>query len=216
MNYLFAFQFDDLETTENYIELINLCKNLDNITVKQCLILKVLELIFIEDNKFKVKLESEETLKYLDYLIGPKAYANDKKFRKDFLAFIKDKEYSEIFQNLNINQKEKEVLEFICVVKKDNKVLFDCLDDIFSIKFPNYARTKCLSSFKVEFEAFLEKLKYFLDYHDFENDQECISLIYDDINEFNFKAYSYEEAADLNKKNNTNPVTLKMIAKYIH
>ena len=73
MNYLFAFQFDDLETTENYIELINIWKNLDNITVKQCLILKVLEFIFIEDNKFKVKLESEETLKYLDYLIGPKA-----------------------------------------------------------------------------------------------------------------------------------------------
>ena len=77
------------------------------------------------------------------------------------MAFIKDKEYSEIFQNLNINQKEKEVLEFICVVKKDNKILFDCLDDIFSIKFPDYVRTKYLSSFKVEFEAFLEKLKYF-------------------------------------------------------
>ena len=213
---LFSFHFDDLKTVENYIELINLCKNLVGISVKQWLILKVLEIIFIDKNKFKDTLESEETLKYLDYLIDPKAYENNEKFQDDFLVFIKDKEYSKIFQNLKIKKEAKEVLEFICVVKKDNKILFDCFDDIFSIKFPNYVRTKCLSSFKVEFEAFLEKLKYFLDYHDFENDKECIYLIYDDINEFNFKAYSYEEAADLNKKNNTNPVTLKMIAKYIH
>ena len=215
MDYLFSFQFDDLKTTENYIELTNLCINLEGISVKQWLILKVLEIIFIDDNKFKVTLESEETLKYFDYLIEPKVYANNEKFRNDFLAFIKDKEYSKIFQNLKIKQKDKEVLEFICVVKKDNKILFDCLDAIFRIKLPNYVSTKCLSSFKEEFEVFLMQLKSFLEYHDFENEKEYISLIYDDIDDFDFKTYSYEEAEALNKKNNTNPVTYKMIKKYI-
>ena len=212
---LFSFHFDDLKTVENYIELINLCKNLVGISVKQWLILKVLEIIFIDKNKFKDTLESEETLKYLDYLIDPKAYENNEKFQDDFLVFINDKEYSKIFQNLKIKKEAKEVLEFICVVKKDNKILFDCLDGIFTIKFSNYVRTECLSSFNVEFEKFLEKLESFLKYHDFENDKECFSLIYDDINDFEFKPYSYEEAEALNKKYDTNPIPYKIVKKYI-
>ena len=66
---LFSLQFEDLAKEENYIELLKLCKNNVGLDVKKWLAFRALEIIFIENDKFKANLENKEAAKYFDYLI---------------------------------------------------------------------------------------------------------------------------------------------------
>ena len=93
---LFSLEFEDLDTKENYIELLYLCKNIDKLESYKWLIFRTLEIIFIENNTFKDKIENQKAIKYFDYLIDKKAYAKDKEFQNGFIEF--KKKYYEVFQ----------------------------------------------------------------------------------------------------------------------
>ena len=127
---LFSLQFEDLAKEENYIELLKLCKNNVELDVKKLLTLRALEIIFIENDKFKVKLENKEAAKYFDYLIDQKAYASDKTFQNDFKKFIDKQKYYLIFEKFDINPKDKQILEFICEITKNIKIVLEYIDFI--------------------------------------------------------------------------------------
>ena len=207
---LFSLQFDELKETKNYIELLKICKDINGLNVKQWLILKALDIIFIDNDKIKENLENAEAIKYFYYIIDKKDFDRD----KEFLLFINHKKYKGAFENLNINSKEKSILEFICEVKKETKMLFDCIDSIYDLKLPNYVRSRCSYDFSGKFDDYLAQFELFFNYYDFDNEKEYISLEYNSEKQFYFKEYSYEEAESLNK-NTERSSNFKDIKKYL-
>ena len=191
---LFSLQFEDLAKEENYIELLKLCKNNVELDVKKWLTLRALEIIFIENDKFKAKLESKEAAKYFDYLIDRKAYANDKTFQNDFKKFIDKQKYYLIFEKFDINPKDKQILEFICEITKNIKIVLECINFICAKLISNYIRSQCNYEFPGKFEDYLKQLKSFFQNCEPDHTKEYISLEYNDKEKFHFKYYSYEEA----------------------
>ena len=211
---LFSLQFEDLAKEENYIELLKLCKNNIGLDVKKWLTLRALEIIFIENDKFKANLENKEAAKYFDYLIDRKAYASDKTFQNDFKKFIASQKYSVIFEKFDINPKDKQILEFICEITKNIKIVLECIDFICAKLISNYIRSQCNYEFPGKFEDYLKQLKSFFQNCEPDHTKEYISLEYNDKEKFHFNYYSYEEAESLNEKI-AKPTTFKDIKKYI-
>ena len=210
----FSLEFEDMKQTENYIELLKISKKIEGLSLKQWLILKALEVMFIDNNKFKEKLENDYTLKYFDYLINKKSYENDTNFKEEFELFIDHKKYSQIFEKLDITSKEKIIIEFICTISKDSKIIFYCLDAVYFMKFPNYVPSQDSFLFSGEFQDFLEQLQLFLMYNDFEKEKEYFSLEYNEEKGFYYKEYSFEEKENIFQKIE-GPKTFKDIKKYI-
>ena len=77
---LYSKEFKDFPKEENYIELLNLFKNCNELETNKWLIFRALECLFIENGKFNLKPSSEKAAKYFDYLIDRKAYAKNKEF----------------------------------------------------------------------------------------------------------------------------------------
>ena len=210
----FSLEFEDMKQTKNYIELLKISKKIEGLSLKQWLILKALEVMFIDNDKFKEKLENDYTLKYFDYLINKKSYESDTKFKEEFELFIDHKKYSQIFEKLDITSKEKIIIEFICAISKDRKIIFYCLDAAYSIKFPNYIPSQDSFLFSGEFQDFLDQLQLFLMYNDFEKEKEYFSLEYNEEKGFYYKEYSFEEKENIFQKIE-GPKTFKDIKKYI-
>ena len=59
---LFSLEMKDLKEAGNYIELLNMCKNLKYITSKKWLFIKALEVVFFIDGKFKEKNEDDNDI----------------------------------------------------------------------------------------------------------------------------------------------------------
>ena len=129
INKLFSHQFEDMKEAKDYIELLKICQNIDGLFVHYWLILKALEIIFIENDNFKDNIDFE-AVKFFDYIIDKKSYATNSQFQKDFIKFIKHEDYEEVFDSLKVTPKERQIIEFICEITKDSKILF-----IVSIKF---------------------------------------------------------------------------------
>ena len=210
----FSLEFDDMKQTENYIELLKISKKIEGLSLKQWLILKALEVMFIDNNKFKVKPENDETIKYFDYLINKKSYENDTNFKEEFELFIDHKKYSQIFEKLDITSKEKIIIEFICKISNDSKIIFYCLDAAYFMKFPNYVPSQDSFLFSGEFQDFLDQLQLFLMYNDFEKEKEYFSLEYNEEKGFYYKEYSFEEKENIFQKIEE-AKTFKDIEKYI-
>ena len=210
----FSLEFEDMKQTENYIELLKISKKIEGLSLKQWLILKALEVMFIDNDKFKEKLENDETIKYFDYLINKKSYENDTNFKEEFELFIDHKKYSQIFEKLDITSKEKIIIEFICKISKDSKIIFYCLDAAYFMKFPNYVPSQVSFLFSGEFQDFLEQLQLFLMYNDFEKEKEYFSLEYNEEKGFYYKEYSFEEKENIFQKIDE-PKRFKDIEKYI-
>jgi hypothetical protein len=170
--------------------------------------------MFIDNNKFKVKPENDETIKYFDYLINKKSYENDTNFKEEFELFIDHKKYSQIFEKLDISPKEKIIIEFIGEITKDSKIFFCCLDTAYFKKLPNYVPSQAGFAFSGKFQDFLDEFKMFLIYNDFDQDKEYFSLEYNENDGFKFKEYSFEEADSILKKMEKS-TTFKDIKKFI-
>ena len=195
---IFTYTFEELMSPNDYLELLEICQHIENLSAYYSLIFKAIESLFIDKGKFKEKIENDDAIKYLDYLIDKKSYSPD--FKEEFLKFIEHEKYKEIFKALNASEKEKLILEYICQIKKDTKIIIDCINIIYSDKLPNYVPSQENFSFKGTFIDFLNQLENFLNYNDFEKEKECISLEYDTEYGFYFKEYSYEEAIKIMEK----------------
>ena len=209
---LFSLEFEDLDTKENYIELLYLCKNIDKLESYKWLIFRALEIIFIENNTFKDKIENQKAIKYFDYLIDKKAYAKDKEFQNGFIEF--KKKYYEVFQKSGFPSKEKEVLEFIGEVTKDVKIILECIDFISANAIQKYVKSQCKYKFFGKLEDYLDQLKTFFEKGEPDSEKEYFSIEYDDEKKFHFKYFSYKEVEPFYKKADK-PPTLKDIKKYI-
>ena len=131
---IFTYEFEELMIPNDYLELLEICKHMGGLPAKYSLIFKAIESLFIDKGKFKEKIENDDTIKYLDYLIDKKFFNPD--FKEEFLKFIENEKYKEIFKNLEATEKEKLILEYICRIKKDIKIIIDCINIIFSDKIP--------------------------------------------------------------------------------
>ena len=168
---IFNFEFEDLMTTDDYLKLLEICKEAENLLIIDSLILKAIESLFIENGKFIEKIENDNAIKYLDYIIDKKSY-----------------------------NKETKNFKYICEIKKDINTIFDCINILYSDKKPNYISSQKKFSFTGNFEVYFSQLKDTLQYHDFEKEKEYISLEYNIDDGFYFKEYSFEEAMKIKEK----------------
>ena len=196
---IFNFEFEDLMTTDDYLKLLEICKEAENLLIIDSLILKAIESLFIENGKFIEKIENDNAIKYLDYIIDKKSY--NKETKKDLLNFVKgQKELEDVFKDLNATEKEMLIFKYICEIKKDINTIFDCINILYSDKKPNYISSQKKFSFTGNFEVYFSQLKDTLQYHDFEKEKEYISLEYNIDDGFYFKEYSFEEAMKIKEK----------------
>jgi len=190
---IFNYEFEELTTTADYLELLKISKQAENLLTVDSLILKAIESLFIENEKFIEKIENDNAIKYLDYIIDKKSY--NKETKEEFLEFIKgQKEYEDEFRDLKTTEKEKLIFEYICEIKKDINTIIDCINIIYLDKCPNYIPSPKNFSFTGNFQGYFSQLRLTLNYHDFENEKEYISLEYNTENGFYFEQYSFEEA----------------------
>lgn len=215
---IFTYEFEDLKQTENYIELLNIAKRTEGMNLNKWLLLKALEVMFIDNGKLKNKLENDDAIKYFEYIIDKKSHENETDFKKKFELFINHKKYSQIFEKLDISPKEKIIIEFIGEITKDSKIFFCCLDTAYSMKFSNYVPSQAGFAFSGKFQDFLDEFQTFLIYHDFSEDKEYFSLEYDEEEGFKFKEYSFEEADSILTKMEKmeKSTTFKDINKFIN
>ena len=215
---IFTYEFEDLKQTENYIELLNIAKKTEGMNLNKWLLLKALEVMFIDNGKLKNKLENDDAIKYFEYIIDKKSHENETDFKKKFELFINHKKYSQIFEKLDISPKEKIIIEFIGEITKDSKIFFCCLDTAYSMKFSNYVPSQAGFAFSGKFQDFLDEFQTFLIYHDFSEDKEYFSLEYDEEEGFKFKEYSFEEADSILTKMEKmeKSTTFKDINKFIN
>ena len=215
---IFTYEFEDLKQTENYIELLNIAKKTEGMNLNKWLLLKALEVMFIDNGKLKNKLENDDAIKYFEYIIDKKSHENETDFKKKFELFINHKKYSQIFEKLDISPKEKIIIEFIGEITKDSKIFFCCLDTAYSMKFSNYVPSQAGFAFSGKFQDFLDEFQTFLIYHDFSEDKEYFSLEYDEKEGFKFKEYSFEEADSILTKMEKmeKSTTFKDINKFIN
>ena len=196
---IFNFEFEDLMTTDDYLKLLEICKEAENLLIIDSLILKAIESLFIENGKFIEKIENDNAIKYLDYIIDKKSY--NKETKKDLLNFVKgQKEFEDVFKDLKVTEKETLIFKYICEIKKDINTIFDCINILYSDKKPNYISSQKKFSFTGNFEVYFSQLKDTLQYHDFEKEKEYISLEYNIDDGFYFKEYSFEEAMKIKEK----------------
>ena len=196
---IFNFEFEDLMTTDDYLKLLEICKEAENLLIIDSLILKAIESLFIENGKFIEKIENDNAVKYLDYIIDKKSY--NKETKKDLLNFVKgQKEFEDVFKDLKVTEKEMLIFKYICEIKKDINTIFDCINILYSDKKPNYISSQKKFSFTGNFEVYFSQLKDTLQYHDFEKEKEYISLEYNIDDGFYFKEYSFEEAMKIKEK----------------
>ena len=195
---IFTYEFEELMSPNDYLELLEICQHIENLSAHYSLIFKAIESLFIDKGKFKEKIENNDAIKYLDYLIDKKSFSPD--FKDEFLKYIEHEKYKKIFKALNASEKEKLILEYICQIKKDIEIIIDCINIIYSDKLPNYVPSQENFPFKGTFIDFLDQLENFLNYNDFEKEKECISLEYNTEYGFYFKEYSYEEAIEIMEK----------------
>ena len=215
---IFTYEFEDLKQPENYIELLNIAKKTEGMNLNKWLLLKALEVMFIDNGKLKNKLENDDAIKYFEYIIDKKSHENETDFKKKFELFINHKKYSQIFEKLDISPKEKIIIEFIGEITKDSKIFFCCLDTAYSMKFSNYVPSQAGFAFSGKFQDFLDEFQTFLIYHDFSEDKEYFSLEYDEKEGFKFKEYSFEEADSILTKMEKmeKSTTFKDINKFIN
>ena len=196
---IFNFEFEDLMTIDDYLKLLEICKEAENLLIIDSLILKAIESLFIENGKFIEKIENDNAIKYLDYIIDKKSY--NKETKKDLLNFVKgQKEFEDVFKDLKVTEKEMLIFKYICEIKKDINTIFDCINILYSDKKPNYISSQKKFSFTGNFEVYFSQLKDTLQYHDFEKEKEYISLEYNIDDGFYFKEYSFEEAMKIKEK----------------
>ena len=196
---IFNFEFEDLMTTDDYLKLLEICKEAENLLIIDSLIFKAIESLFIENGKFIEKIENDNAIKYLDYIIDKKSY--NKETKKDLLNFVKgQKEFEDVFKDLKVTEKEMLIFKYICEIKKDINTIFDCINILYSDKKPNYISSQKKFSFTGNFEVYFSQLKDTLQYHDFEKEKEYISLEYNTDDGFYFKEYSFEEAMKIKEK----------------
>ena len=196
---IFNFEFEDLMTTDDYLKLLEICKEAENLLIIDSLILEAIESLFIENGKFIEKIENDNAIKYLDYIIDKKSY--NKETKKDLLNFVKgQKEFEDVFKDLKVTEKEMLIFKYICEIKKDINTIFDCINIFYSGKKPNYISSQKKFSFTGNFEVYFSQLKDTLQYHDFEKEKEYISLEYNIDDGFYFKEYSFEEAMKIKEK----------------
>ena len=196
---IFNFEFEDLMTTDDYLKLLEICKEAENLLIIDSLILEAIESLFIENGKFIEKIENDNAIKYLDYIIDKKSY--NKETKKDLLNFVKgQKEFEDVFKDLKVTEKEMLIFKYICEIKKDINTIFDCVNILYSDKKPNYISSQKKFSFTGNFEVYFSQLKDTLQYHDFEKEKEYISLEYNIDDGFYFKEYSFEEAMKIKEK----------------
>ena len=196
---IFNFEFDDLMTNDDYLKLLEICKQAENLLVIDSLILKAIESLFVENGKFIEEIENNDAIKYLDYIIDKKSY--NKETKKDLLNFVKgQKEFEDVFKDLKVTEKEMLIFKYICEIKKDINTIFDCINILYSDKKPNYISSQKKFSFTGNFEVYFSQLKDTLQYHDFEKEKEYISLEYNIDDGFYFKEYSFEEAMKIKEK----------------
>ena len=190
---IFNYEFEELTTTADYLELLKISKQAEDLLAVDSLILKAIESLFIENEKFIEKIENDNAIKYLDYIIDKKSY--NKETKEEFLEFIKgQKEYEDEFRDLKTTEKEKLIFEYICEIKKDINTIIDCINIIYLDKCPNYIPSPKKLSFTGNFQGYFSQLRLTLNYHDFENEKEYISLEYNTEKGFYFEQYSFEEA----------------------
>ena len=190
---IFNYEFEELTTTADYLELLKISKQAEDLLAVDSLILKAIESLFIEKEEFIEKIENDNAIKYLDYIIDKKSY--NKETKEEFLEFIKgQKEYEDEFRDLKTTEKEKLIFEYICEIKKDINTIIDCINIIYLDKCPNYIPSPKKLSFTGNFQGYFSQLRLTLNYHDFENEKEYISLEYNTENGFYFEQYSFEEA----------------------
>ena len=190
---IFNYEFEELTTTADYLELLKISKQAENLLAVDSLILKAIESLFIEKEEFIEKIENDNAIKYLDYIIDKKSY--NKETKEEFLEFIKgQKEYEDEFRDLKTTEKEKLIFEYICEIKKDINTIIDCINIIYLDKCPNYIPSPKKLSFTGNFQGYFSQLRLTLNYHDFENEKEYISLEYNTEKGFYFEQYSFEEA----------------------
>ena len=196
---IFNFEFEDLMTTDDYLKLLEICKEAENLLIIDSLILKAIESLFIENGKFIEKIENDNAIKYLDYIIDKKSY--NKETKNEFLNFVNgQKEFEDVFKDLKATEKEMLIFKYICEIKKDINTIFDCINILYSDKKPNYISSQKKFSFTGNFEVYFSQLKDTLQYHDFEKEKEYISLEYNIDDGFYFKEYSFEEAMKIKEK----------------
>ena len=210
---IFNFEIKELKTTADYLELLKVCKQVEDLLVIDSLILKAIESLFIEKGEFIKKIENDNAIKYLDYIIDKKSY--NKETKEEFLKFISgQKENRNAFKDLKATEKEMLIFEYICEIKKDINTIIDCINIFYSGKFPNYIPSQKKFSFTGNFENYFSQLKDTLEYHDFKNEKEYISLEYNTDNGFYFKEYSFEEAMKI-KETMEAKKSLKDVRKFI-
>ena len=213
INKLFSQRFEDMKEEKDYIELLKICKNIEGLPVHHWLILKALEVIFIDKDNFKDEIDSK-AVKFFDYLIDKKTYAKNIHFQNDFIKFINHYDYEGIFESLQVSVKERQIIEFICEIAKDSEILFYCFDKIYSLKIPNYVPSQSKFIFTGNYKDLLNQLKQILQYHDFDVGKEYFSLEFENKDELTFQYYSYEEANSLRKATD-NTTNIKDIKKFI-
>lgn len=196
---IFNFEFEDLMTTDDYLKLLEICKQAENLLVIDSLIFKAIESLFVENGKFIEEIENNDAIKYLDYIIDKKSY--NKETKNEFLNFVNgQKEFEDVFKDLKATEKEMLIFKYICEIKKDINTIFDCINILYSDKKPNYISSQKKFSFTGNFEVYFSQLKDTLQYHDFEKEKEYISLEYNIDDGFYFKEYSFEEAMKIKEK----------------
>ena len=196
---IFNYEFEELTTTADYLELLKISKQAENLLAVDSLILKAIESLFIENEKFIEKIENDNAIKYLDYIIDKKSY--NKETKNEFLNFVNgQKEFEDVFKDLKATEKEMLIFKYICEIKKDINTIFDCINILYSDKKPNYISSQKKFSFTGNFEVYFSQLKDTLQYHDFEKEKEYISLEYNIDDGFYFKEYSFEEAMKIKEK----------------
>ena len=109
---IFNFEFDDLMTNDDYLKLLEICKQAENLLVIDSLILKAIESLFVENGKFIEEIENNDAIKYLDYIIDKKSY--NKETKNEFLNFVNgQKEFEDDFKDLKATEKEMLIFKFV-------------------------------------------------------------------------------------------------------
>lgn len=163
-------------------------------------------------NELKKNFEEKKFLKFFDFCLRKKKYKNISN-SEEFYKFIDANKYFEIFRKAKFLLKKKNYC-FYAKVKKDFKILFKCIDKIYSLNEPNYVISQKKSLFEDEFEKYINKLNDFFDYNDFENLKNYFSLEYNKELGFNFEYYEKKQFDSL-KKENIDNIKTKDLKNYI-
>ena len=210
---IFSIETSEFYENTDYSNLLDICKNIKNVNLKDKLLFILYENIFLQGNKLK-KQVSDIDIKCFQICIEKN---NSDKDNKYFLEYISEE--SDIF-NIFFPKKKGwtteiiNLISFIMKVKKDFSILFECVELVMSFNDKYYVPHLYNNDFSNKnFEELLDSFyNYFMSIsHETERNKNY-SIIYRDNNFIEYNCTNDEMAQYLNKKD----YDIKILKEFIY